>query len=167
MLIGHLPAGYFVTRSLIKKLKLPFNNWWFLTGLVASVLPDFDFAYYLLFNQTGSSHRNYLSHYSMVYLTIAILFIIIYLFYKKRWLKAGIIIVFANIFVHLVLDTVFVGVKWLWPFYDHLIGIYNVNFTGGILVENYFVSWYWYLEIVLWILAIVSVAISYKKGELK
>ena len=172
MLIGHLPAGYFVTRTILKKFKLPFNQrlgkWLFLAGLIGAILPDFDLAYWILFDEYGAgSHRFYYTNYPVFYLLSFLLFVMIYFLYRKKWLKLGIIIVFANIFAHFLLDTAFVGIKWLWPFYDRLIGIYNVNFTGGLLVENYFRHWFWYLEIALWALAIISVVRSIKKGEFK
>ena len=170
MLIGHLPAGYFLTKSILKKLKISLNNplgkWLFLMGLTAAVLPDFDLAYWMLFDEYGTgSHRFYYTNYPVIYLIILGFFVILYLLLRKKWLKYGIIVVFANIFLHFLLDTVFVGIKWFWPFYDHLIGIYNVNFTGGLLVENYFHHWWWFVEIALWILAVISIIISAKKGE--
>ena len=167
MLIGHLPVGYFVTRSLIKKLKLPTNKLWLGLGLMAAILPDFDIAYTILIKESLGSHRYYNTNYPAIYLILLALSIIVYFLIRKEWLKLGIIIVFVNIFIHLLIDTVFVGIKWFWPFYDNLIGIYNVGLTGGVIVENYFTHWYWYLEIVLWIAATVSVIISYKKGELR
>ena len=172
MLIGHLPAGYFVTKSILKKFKLPLDGpmgkWLFLAGLIGAILPDFDLAYWVLFDEYGTgSHRFYYTNYPLIYLLILALFVIIYFPFRKKWLKYGLIIVFTNIFVHLFLDSFFLGIKWLWPFYDRLIGLYNVNFTGGILVDNYFHHWFWYLEIALWALATISVARSIKKGEFK
>lgn len=166
MLIGHLPIGYFVTRSLIKKLNLPTKKLWLGIGLIAAVLPDFDLAYTIFFKQSMGSHRYYYTNFPVIYLLLLLIFILFYLFNNKKWLKIGIIIVFTNIFVHFLVDTVFVGIKWFWPFYDQLIGIYNVALTRGIIVENYFNHWYWYLEIILWVVTIISIFISYKKGEL-
>ena len=167
MLIGHLPAGYFTTKFLLKRLKAPLSKWWFLVGLIAAILPDFDIAYWVIFGRPGDSHRNYFSNYPFIYLTTLILCVLIYLVIRKKWFKYGIIVVFANIFVHFFLDTFFVGIKWLWPFYGKLLGVYNVNFAEGLLVDNYFHHWLWYAEIALWILAIISVVISYRKGEMR
>jgi len=167
MLIGHLPAGYFLSRYLIKRNKLPLNKLWLGLGLLAAILPDFDIAYSILFTDSMASHRLFYTNFPLLYLTVLLIFIIIYYIRPSKNFKFGIIIVFANIFLHFILDTAFVGIKWLWPFYDRLIGVYNVNITEGIRVENYFNHWYWYLEIALWILAIISVIISFKKGELE
>ncbi|MFA6304747.1 MAG: metal-dependent hydrolase [Patescibacteria group bacterium] len=167
MLIGHLPAGYFLTRWLIKKNRLPISKLWLGLGLLGSVLPDFDIIYPILFKNSIGSHRYFFTYIPLFWLVLVLIGWLFYKIYKKSWLKYSTIIIFANVFLHLFLDTAFVGVRWLWPFYDGLIGVYNVGFTGGFLVDNYFHHWYWYLEIVIWLLAIVSVVISYKKGEIK
>ncbi|MCX6785567.1 MAG: metal-dependent hydrolase [Candidatus Komeilibacteria bacterium] len=167
MLIGHLPAGYFLTRYLIKKNKLPLNIWWLGLGLIASILPDFDIAYIVFHDTTVSSHRNYFTDYPFFYLLAFLMALLVYFFNKKKWLIKGIYLIFANVLLHFLLDTPFVGIKWLWPVYNKFIGIYNAGFTGGFLVGNYFTHWYWYLEIALWLAAITAVIISYKKGELK
>ena len=167
MLIGHLPAGYFITRYLIKKNKLPLNKFWLGLGLLGSVLPDFDLIYTLFINTTISSHRNLPTYIPLFWLILFLLCLASYAIWHKKWIKYGAIVLFGNVLIHLILDTPFVGVKWLWPFYDKLVGIYNVGLTSGFLVENYFQHWYWYLEIALWIAAIISIINSNKKGELK
>jgi len=167
MLIGHLPAGYFLTRGLIKKYKIPLTPLWLGLGLISSVAPDFDHIFNLLYQDNIGNHRLFLTHIPFTYF---VLFLISWLIYKikhKKWLKWGIIIALPNLILHLILDTAFVGIEWLWPFSHKLIGIYNVNITEGIIVPNYYQHWYWYLEITLWIIAIIFVIKSYKKGELK
>ena len=167
MLIGHLPAGYLLTKGLLKKLKLPYSPWWFGLGLAAAIFPDLDFAYWYFFNYDGSNHHNYISHISFFYLMALLLCLLIYQIFKKAWLKFGLIIVFLNIFLHLILDSCFTGIKWLWPFAGQFIGIYNVGGSGGLLVDNYLAHWYWYLELALWVWAILTVILSYRKGEIK
>lgn len=166
MLIGHLPAGYFLTRFLIKKAKLPLNKLWLGLGLLGSVLPDFDIIYPILFKNSIGSHRLFFTYIPLFWVVLIIICLSLYFLYKKPWIKYSVLIIFANVFLHLLLDTAFVGVRWLWPFYDGLIGVYNVGLTGGFIVPNYFEHWYWYLEIALWLLAVGHVILSYKKGEL-
>lgn len=168
MIIGHLPAGYFITRYLIKRQKLALNKWWLGLGLLAAIVPDLDYAYWLIINDQADTHRGYITTYPIIYFGFFLISLSIYLFYKRQWLKNAIIIIYVNIFVHFLLDTPFYGVKWLLPFYNQEIGIYDVgSYSGGsgIQVENYFTHWYWYLEIVLWIITIISIVISYKKKK--
>lgn len=169
MIIGHLPAGYFLTRYLIKRQKLPLTKFWLGLGLIAAVLPDFDYAYWILSNDQSESHRGYITTYPIIYFGIFLIFVLIYLIKKNVWLKNFIIIVFANIFLHFLLDTPFYGVKWLLPFYRQEIGVYDVgSYTNGsgIHINNYFAHWYWFLEIALWIAAVISIIRSNKKEQL-
>lgn len=167
MLIGHLPVGYFLTRFLVKKVKLPLNKLWLGLGLAAAVAPDFDHAFNLFFQTTIYDHRSLITHVPLTYVIAALIGFIAYKIRPWPWLKWGMIIILPNAFLHTVLDTPFIGIKWLWPFSNQLFGIYNVNLTQGIIVENYFQHWYWYLEIALWILAVCHVIYSHNKGELK
>ncbi len=167
MLIGHLPAGYFLTRALIKKYKIPLTPFWLGLGLVASVAPDFDHAFNLFFQANITDHRSLISHIPMTYFFLMLAGIFLYKLRPRQWLKWGMIVVLSNALLHLILDTVFIGIKWLSPFNNHLFGVYNVGYTGGFFVNDYFQHWYWYLEILLWLAAIISVIISHKKGELK
>lgn len=167
MLIGHLPAGYFISRYIIKKNHLPLNKTWIGLGLLGAVLPDFDLIYPIFFNSSIASHRMLLTNIPLLWLFLALICQFAYLIWKRIWIKYATFLIFANVFFHFILDTPFVGVKWLWPFYDKLIGIYNVGLTDGFIVENYFHHWYWYLEILFWIASIISIFYSSKKGELK
>jgi len=169
MIIGHLPIGYFVSRYLIKKLKLPLNNVWLGVGIFAAILPDLDYLYWIFSNSQNNTHRGYLTGYPLFYLTLFILCVIIYRIFNKKWLKFAIIIIYINIFVHLSLDTVFYGIKWFYPLSAAYVGIYNVGGYGsgvGVQIPNYWQHWYWYLEIALWVFAVISIIISSYKKEL-
>jgi len=168
MIIGHLPVGYFATRFLIKKLGLPLNKIWLGIGIFAAIIPDLDYIYWILSNSQAVTHRGLVTTKPFLYLILLLIFVTVYCFYKKSWLKMGIIIIFSNIFLHFLLDTVFYGIQWLYPLSDSYFGIYNVSGYGsgaGIQVADYFHHWYWYLEIAIWILSVVSVIFSHKKHE--
>lgn len=170
MIVGHLPAGYFLTRYLIKRQKLTLNKFWLGLGLIAAIFPDFDYAYWILSNDQSESHRGYITTYPIIYLGIFLIFLLIYLIKKNIWLKNFIIIVFANIFLHFLLDTPFFGVKWFYPLCNQYLGFYDIGGYangGGIQVQNYFTNWYWYLEIALWLVALIAIIISSKRKEFK
>jgi len=170
MLIGHLPIGYFTTRYLIKKLKLPLNKSWLGLGLFAAIIPDLDYIYWFFSNSQITSHRGYITAYPLFYLTIFFISVIVYCLIKKIWLKSAIIIIFFNIFLHFCLDTFFYGVRWLYPLSKAYFGVYNIGGYGsgrGIQVADYFNHWCWYLELLFWLIAVISVIVSYRKGEFK
>jgi len=165
MLFAHLPVGYLVTHALIKKAKLKFNPFWIGLGLIASEIPDLGIIYQFFIGKMYESHRYYLTNLPVFYLTIFLIVVIVNCFIKKTWLKYANIIVFANIFVHLIIDTGFYGIRWLWPFYPKLIAIYNIDGTGGVRVENYFHHWYFYLEIAILIFVPIFIIYSFVKGK--
>lgn len=170
MMIGHIPVGYFVTRHLLKKMRLPISKLWLGLGIVAAVFPDLDYIYWFFSNSQSDTHRGYITSYPLFYLAILSFTLIIYGCYRRTWLKFGMIIVSINILSHFILDTVFYGIKWLYPLSDRYFGLYNVGGWGsgvGIQVDNYFHHWYWYLEIIIWVIAIFSIIVSNKKGEFK
>ncbi len=155
--------GYLITYSLIKKLKLPFKWYWIALGLFAAILPDFGIIYQLFSGRLHEVHRYYITNLPLAYLTVFVLVVIVNCFLKKKWLKYANFIVFASIFVHLIIDTTFYGIRWLWPFYPKLIAIYNIDGTGGIRVLNYYQHWLWYLEITLWIAVPVFIVYTFLK----
>jgi inner membrane protein len=167
MMVGHIAAGYFTTYYLMRRYKLLWRWPWFALGLFASIIPDLDIFYQMYVNKLYLTHRYYFTYIPLFYLVVFIFCLLVQLIFKKKWLKYAILIIFANIFVHLLLDTPFYGIMWLWPFYKGLIGIYDVGGNGGIFVKNYWHHWYFYSEIVLWILAIYHLITTYGKTLLK
>ena len=167
MLFAHIPVGYLVTHSLIKKFNLKFNPYWIALGLFASVLPDLGIIYQLFSGKMHETHRYYITNLPLFYLTVFLIGVIVSCFIKKNWLKYGNYILFANIFVHLLLDTAYYGIRWFWPIYPKLIAIYNIDGSGGIRVANYFHHWYWYLEIAIIIFVPLFIIYSFVKGKYK
>ena len=165
MLLAHLPVGYSVTHAVIKKFKLKFSWPWLSLGMFAAVLPDFGIIYQLFSGRLYESHRYYITNLPVFYLTVFIIIVIVNCFIHKRWLTYANYLIFANIFVHLLLDTVYYGIRWLWPFYPKLIAIYNTAGNGGFRVDNYFHHWYWYLEIVIVIFVPLFIVNSFLRGK--
>ena len=79
MIIGHLPIGYFTTRYLIKKLKLPLKPFWLGLGLFASIIPDLDYIYWIISESQADTHRGVITSTPFFYLTLFILSVIVYL----------------------------------------------------------------------------------------
>ena len=67
MLFAHIPVGYLVTHSLIKKFNLKFNPYWIALGLFASVLPDLGIIYQLFSGKMHETHRYYITNLPLFY----------------------------------------------------------------------------------------------------
>ena len=63
MLIAHIPAGYLITRAVIKKLPLDvgieLKYLWVLGG---AIVPDLDLLYFYLFDSSGHHHKYLLTY---------------------------------------------------------------------------------------------------------
>ena len=167
MLYAHLSVGYLITHSLIKTFKLNFTWYWIFLGLFSAIIPDLDIIYQLFTGNMAFTHRYYITNLPLFYLIIFTIIVILNSFIKKKWLKYGNFIIFTNIFIHLLLDTAFYGIRWFWPIYPKLIAIYNINGIGGIRVENYYHHWYWYLELIIMAFVPIFIIYCFVKGKFK
>lgn len=122
MFLAHLPAGYLLTQGLLalpgaRALPDTSRQQLLATGLIASILPDFDMFYFYLFSSQQINHRAFPSHWPLAWLTLSA---IAALLACKRvrsghWFN---IFLLANVQLHFVLDTIVGSIRWLAPF-DH------------------------------------------------
>ena len=117
MLIAHLPAGYLLSRRLAARQGRDDRDRRFLLGLglVASILPDFDLAYFYLIDARRTLHHDYWTHIPAFWLAA---FGLSALFFRLArapvpWAALGLLL--ANVLLHLALDTLAGGIAWLYP----------------------------------------------------
>ena len=144
MFIGHLPAGYVLTKSVQKNIKTTKYLW---VGLVASVLPDIDILYFYLIDNRQNLHHSYWIHIPFHWLLIgAFTFGVIWLLKKKDYYIAAVIF-FANIFLHLLLDTIVGKVEWFYPLTDRAYFFFDVPAVYNFWVYNFIFHWTFLFEI--------------------
>lgn len=121
MLIGHAPAGYLLSR------RLSDNKYVILLGLLGSVLPDIDMLYFYWFDGQKHHHHEYWSHIPYYWFLI-LLVVSPALCFMKRTIAYAFIVMFINIFLHLLLDTMWSGgIQWFYPFSDNMISFMEVS----------------------------------------
>ena len=151
MFIGHLPAGYVLTKKVQKNTK---TGKYLLVGLIASILPDIDMLYFYLIDNRQNLHHSYWTHIPFYWLLIAAAtFAIIWLLKKKNYMIAAIIF-FSNIFLHLFLDTIVGKIEWLFPFTDNAYYMVDVPSVYHFWVYNFIFHWTFLLEIAVLIWAV-------------
>jgi len=151
MFIGHLPAGYVLTKKVQKNTK---TGKYLLVGLIASILPDIDMLYFYLIDNRQNLHHSYWTHIPFYWLLIvAVTFAIIWLLKKKYYMIAAIIF-FSNIFLHLFLDTIVGKIEWLFPFTDNAYYMVDVPSVYHFWVYNFIFHWTFLLEIAVLIWAV-------------
>jgi inner membrane protein len=144
MFIGHLPAGYILTKAVQKNSK---TTKYLFVGLVASILPDIDILYFYLIDNRQNLHHSYWTHIPFYWLIIgAVTFSAMWLFKKNKYYVVAILF-FANIFLHLLLDTIVGKVEWLYPFTDEAFYLFDVPSVYNFWVYNFIFHWTFLFEI--------------------
>lgn len=112
-------------------------NWWFFVcGVLITVLPDSDFLFHFLKRKGDKDriddykHRD-LIHYPLAYLSLGTL--IFYFLFGKEWA----LLFFLGSFLHFIHDSVGIGwgIKWLWPFSTQnyaFLYLYSRRLKGGL-----------------------------------
>lgn len=154
MFIAHLPAGYLVTKGLEKAL--PFDGlqtvsrkWLMVAGLLGSMLPDFDMVYFHLIDHRQHLHHGYWTHIPFFWVCVFLLWGALALIGKRVSLGLYGIVVSANVFVHLLLDTIVGKVRWLYPFSGRDIVFFHVPSVHDWYVWNFVLHWTFLFEVAL------------------
>jgi len=150
MLIGHLPAGYIISRLLYPRLLstgAPFRT--FLSvGLLGSIAPDFDMLYFHFFDHRLHNHHTYWSHFPSVWLPVLVCSFVVFRI-RRSALAATILIFTINGFAHLLLDSIVGDIAWLAPWHSSFYSLAHVPATHAIWWMNYVLHWSFCCEIAL------------------
>lgn len=119
MFIGHIPAGYLVTSALLRARGWAPRGRLMALGLAASVLPDVDLLYFYLFSDRRTVHHAFAPHLPLAWVPpLACAAGALRLARAGHTAWAALAVFTLNLYLHLVLDTVAGGIRWLWPFTD-------------------------------------------------
>jgi inner membrane protein len=145
MFIAHFPAGYLLTRRIV-----PHRSPRLLAlGLTASVLPDLDLVRFYAIDQRRVLHHAYWTHQPLWWALLALLwFAAARLLRSHAWVLPGVVL-FGNVFAHLVLDTVVGHIPWLAPFSEGSFALVSVPAGHAWWVSNFLLHWTFLLEIAI------------------
>lgn len=157
MFIAHLPAGYLLTRFVLKKTNYTtqrHTNYFYLLGALFSVLPDFDLFYFYFFN-ASQPHHVYAPHIPLYWpLISSVVFIVAYKI-KSNDLKLTAMLLLGNTLLHMLLDTLAGGIMWLYPYTSEFIRFSYIPATHNLWVMNFIMHWTFIFEIIICLTAIV------------
>ena len=160
MFIAHLPAGYVLTRRLLDLTPAghALSRRILALGLLASVLPDFDLLYFYLIDNRQTLHHLYWPHLPVFWLAPPALSLLICAITRNRTLTLVSLVFHANVFLHLVLDTVAGHILWLYPFHPDSVVLVDVPARYGWWVWNFVLHWTFGLELLIcaWAVAIFT-----------
>lgn len=152
MFMAHLPAGYLVTRGLLRtwdwepsaKARLMF------LGLTASIAPDFDLLYHYTIDERAHSHHTYWTHTPAFWCLLTLVLWIFAAVCQSKLGRYGAWVIGAGALVHLVLDTVTGAIRWFHPFdaATYPLAVVPRHFESFWYL-NYVVHWTFLVELTL------------------
>ncbi|WP_082070799.1 metal-dependent hydrolase [Gynuella sunshinyii] len=149
MFIAHMPAGYLVSRLIADKTATTAKESRIILafGLFASILPDLDLFYFYLVDNRQTLHHSYWTHIPLYWLA---LFPFAY-FATNKWRtpKLTTLTIFANLFVHLMLDTVTGGIHWGYPITNSSYHLITVPSQYSHWTLNFVFHWSFLFEILI------------------
>ncbi len=156
MLIGHIPAGYLLTRRIERTLGL---YGWMWLGLAASVFPDVDLLWFYLVDHRRAMHHHYWTHRPFDWLLIALAWLGAAALFRLPRLRLAGLVVLPNVFLHMVLDSIVGKIDWLYPVKGRGYSLFAVPATHkGWYMANYFLHWTFAFEVIVVAWAIAALA---------
>lgn len=152
MFIAHMPAGYLLTRYLQRKTRNDSRGLMW-TGLIASIFPDFDLAYFFLIDHRQHPHHEYITHMPLAWVALALLMWGVARLANKPKLVPYIGVVLANVLLHMVMDSIMAGIYWLYPFSDIEVNLLHITKHYDWWVMNFVLHWTFMVEILIVFLA--------------
>lgn len=151
MFIAHLPAGYILTRQALwgRSVAAATARRLMALGLLAAVLPDLDLVYFYLIDNRQTLHHQYWTHLPVFWAVLAAPALAAAAASRRPAALLAWLVVFANIFGHLVLDTVVGHVLWLYPLSPESVVLFEVPARHDWWVWNFVLHWTFLLELLL------------------
>ncbi len=150
MLFAHLPAGYLIAD----RMSMGRTNRRVLmaTGLVASVLPDFDMFWFHFVNGRQNVHHEFLFHWPLFWMALAV----IAWPFRSRLPKGIIPVALASVMLHLLLDSIAGHIMWLAPFSDWTLNLVEVPARYDWWVWSFMTHWVFAAELAIIFAAAVT-----------
>ncbi len=127
MIVGHLPAGYLVSRFVYYRLGSDniALKWFLLVGLFGSIVPDLDLLYAYFFARAYRHHHTYLTHLPIVWVSFLLVSVGLRSFGLWARFSAFLLVFSLNGLVHMMLDTIAGEIWWFAPFVDESFTLYT------------------------------------------
>ncbi|MFC1612757.1 metal-dependent hydrolase [Patescibacteria group bacterium] len=156
MIFSHFPAGYITAKITEKKFWKNFSRieilWLYAIILFFSIFPDIDLFYFYFINGINGHHEN-LTHSFFLYIFIALIVYFLGTLKKNRFIKYMAFSIVLGATSHLVLDSLFSCVKWIWPIRNGVYGLPLITSYFNIL-NQYGIGFYLFVELFIIFLAI-------------
>jgi inner membrane protein len=154
MIIGHLPAGYVISRLLFPRFEssgVAYKRMLW-AGMLGAVAPDFDMLYFHLADHRQHHHHTYISHFPVMWAGLLLMSAIWLYASRVKWPAALAVIFSLNGFIHMVLDSIVGDIWWFAPWVDQRYSFFTVPALHKPAWLNFILHWSFALEIgiVVW-----------------
>jgi len=149
MIIGHLPAGYIVSKLLFPRLESAgvTLKLFLLAGITGAVAPDFDMAYFHLADHRQHHHHTYFTHFPVIWVILLLLSLSCFYLGKTKGRVALAVIFSLNGLVHMLLDTIVGDIWWFAPFVDKPFSFFTVPALYKPWWLNFLFHWSFAMEL--------------------
>lgn len=148
MFIAHLPAGYLISRPFARRH--PEQARAIIgVGLLFSVLPDFDLAYFYLVDQRRTPHHDYWVHMPAFWLAVAAIVALVLWASGRRRQLVLVGVGLISVLMHLVMDSIAADISWLQPFFDLRVNLVHVQALYKPWYLNFLLHWTFALELLI------------------
>jgi len=153
MIIAHLPAGYIAGRVLTDYLEITVSAQiryrMLVTCLIGSVFPDIDWFYCGMIDHFQRHHHSYWTHIPIFWLAAVFATSGAACLANSRTFGLISCAFIAGVFLHLILDTPFGDIAWLYPFSDRYIHLIRIPRRDGWWVWNFVLHGSFLTELVI------------------
>ncbi len=154
MFIAHLPSGYIGACLLTKDASSERTRQIFLPFMIGGIFPDLDMFYFYLVDARKNLHHEYWTHLPVFWLAALAATLLIALISRSKGLAAVSTAFVAGVFLHLILDTPFGGIAWLYPLSYQSFHLVTVPATRSWWVWSFVLHWTFVFEIAICIWAV-------------
>lgn len=149
MFIAHIPAGYLLSKAILRRTLTRYEWLALATG---SVFPDLDLLRFYLLDHRQIHHHHYWTHRPFVWACIWTIALLLSRSIGRKPYGA-VHVFFICVFLHLVLDTLAGDIGWCWPFSHHHWTLVTIKNTHNLWVMNFLLHWTFGVEILICLLA--------------
>lgn len=156
MIFAHLPAGFITTKILEKQLHITDQKerkYFYIIGLIFSIIPDFDVLYFYMFN-SSIHHHKFFPHLPVFWLLFFSAAAIFVYFIKKPIWTYLFIVAMVNIIVHLILDSITAPLWWFYPLSDTAVMLIEVPARYSHWFISMILHWSFLLELLIIVTAL-------------
>jgi inner membrane protein len=151
MIFGHLPAGYLISSFTYARLGCDAvsRRAYVLAGMLGAVAPDFDLAYFYLFDERQHHHHTYFTHFPIGWLALIAGAACWFRLARIQFLPALALVFSFNGFVHMVLDSIVGDIEWLAPWNMQFFSLFEVRALYEPWWLNFILHWSFVLEVIM------------------